>query len=110
MKNDRIEALRLLAMSGKQGLKSAAITECLDEIQRLSRRKEKPAGPTLSEVMVYAGQIGMNGGSPEEFFDYYEAIGWVQGKGKPIRKWQAACRRWHRNSPVVGKKPGYGVG
>lgn len=31
------------------------------------------------------------------FFDYYESNGWVQGRGKPIRDWHAAARRWIRN-------------
>lgn len=37
-----------------------------------------------------------NGAS--SFFDHYTANGWVQGRGKPIRDWQAACRNWIRNS------------
>lgn len=107
MRNDRLEALRMLAASGKQGPKSAAIVELCDALQACQRRRERAIGPTLVEVMTYAEQIGMNSGSPEDFFDYYEEIGWVQGKNKlPIKKWQAACRRWHRRAktPVVGNE------
>lgn len=32
----------------------------------------------------------------EPFFDFYDANGWVQGKGKPIRNWEAAARGWIR--------------
>ncbi len=31
-------------------------------------------------------------------FDHYAANGWVQGRGKPIKNWQAACRNWIRNA------------
>lgn len=33
-----------------------------------------------------------------EFMDHYTANGWVQGRGKPIKDWQAACRNWIRNN------------
>lgn len=114
MRGDRMEALRMLAASGQQGAKSAAIIELCDALQACQRRREKAIGPTLSEVMAYAEAIGMNGGSPESFFDYHTARGWKMGKtaSAPMRDWRAAMRLWNRNNaPVVGKKPGtYGVG
>lgn len=113
MKGDRIEALRALAMSGKQGPKSDAIRELCDALQACQRRREKAIGPSLPEVMAYAEQIGMNSGEPERFYDYHCARGWKMGKtaSAPMRDWRAALRLWNRNCvPVVGKKPAYGVG
>ena len=38
-----------------------------------------------------------NSVDPEAFFDFYEANGWKQGKGKAIKDWQAAVRTWEKN-------------
>lgn len=43
------------------------------------------------------------------FFDHYEANGWVQGKGKPIVKWEAAAHKWIRNAQNGEFKTGKGV-
>lgn len=43
--------------------------------------------PTLEEVTAYCRQR-RNTVDPQRFIDHYEANGWVQGKGKPIRDWQ----------------------
>lgn len=32
-----------------------------------------------------------------KMFDHYTTNGWVQGKNKPIKDWEAACRNWIRN-------------
>lgn len=31
-------------------------------------------------------------------YDHYQTNGWVQGKGKPVKDWQAACRNWIRRA------------
>ncbi len=52
--------------------------------------------PSLNDVKAYC-QERRNRVNPEQFIDHYEANGWVQGKGKPIRDWKAAVRTWERN-------------
>ena len=50
----------------------------------------------MEEVEAYCKERG-NGVDAQRFFDYYEANGWVQGKGKPIKDWKAAVRIWERS-------------
>lgn len=52
--------------------------------------------PTLEEVKEYCLERN-NSVDAETFIDYYEANGWVQGKGKPIKDWKACVRTWERN-------------
>lgn len=51
--------------------------------------------PSLEQVRDYCRER-KNGIDPEAFLDFYTANGWTQGKGKPIRDWQAAVRTWER--------------
>lgn len=53
--------------------------------------------PTLQEIEQCIKEKGYNidAGS---FYDYYEANGWVQGQGKPIKNWKAALSTWNRRS------------
>lgn len=51
--------------------------------------------PTVEEVEGYCRQRN-NNVNAQRFFDYYEANGWVQGRGKPIRDWRAAVRTWEQ--------------
>lgn len=52
--------------------------------------------PTLEEVRAYCRERG-NNVDAQRFIDHYEANGWVQGKGKPIKDWKAAVRTWENN-------------
>lgn len=62
-------------------------------------RKRPPARfvpPTVEKVAAYCKERN-NGIDAQHFVDYYSANGWVQGKGKPIKDWNAAVRTWERN-------------
>lgn len=56
----------------------------------------KTKKPTLEEVKEYCLERN-NNVDAETFIDFYEANGWVQGKGKPIKDWKACVRTWERN-------------
>ena len=60
------------------------------------------APPTVEEVRAYCHER-KNSIDPQHFVDYYEANGWVQGKGKPIKDWKATVRTWEgRDKPKNG--------
>lgn len=66
------------------------------------RKVFKP--PELEEVKIYFHTTGTEKGylpdqlreMAEQFFDFYEAKGWVVGKSK-MKKWTAAANNWIRN-------------
>jgi hypothetical protein len=61
-----------------------------------SKKRPRLDPPTVDEVRAYCRER-KNTIDPDHFVDHYTANGWTQGKGKPIRDWQAAVRTWERN-------------
>lgn len=61
---------------------------CLDEGGRTR-------APTLDAVRGYCEQCGLVV-YPENFFNFFEANGWRDGKGSPIRNWRAVLRAWNK--------------
>lgn len=51
--------------------------------------------PTRQEVLDYCAQRG-NRIDAQRFYDFYEANGWVQGRGRPLKDWRAAVRTWEK--------------
>jgi hypothetical protein len=52
--------------------------------------------PTIEEIQDYC-QARNNGIDAESFWAFYEANGWVQGKGrKPIKNWKACVITWEK--------------
>lgn len=65
-----------------------------------TRRRFTP--PTVDEVRAYCQERG-NTIDPETFIDYYQSIGWVLARGKPVKDWKACVRRWEKNEINAGK-------
>lgn len=58
--------------------------------------------PSVSEVQKHLDAKGISGFTGEDFVDYYESIGWVVGKNKPVKNWQRCVTTWKRNNPRKG--------
>lgn len=54
-----------------------------------------PKPPTLDEARTYFGANCLKG-DPSEFFDHFEAQGWVRSNGQAIADWKAQARQWSR--------------
>lgn len=51
--------------------------------------------PTLDEVRTYCEACGF-AASPEKFFSFFEANGWCDRDGSPVRDWRAVLRAWNQ--------------
>jgi hypothetical protein len=60
------------------------------------KKKTEFVPPTLGEVIAYCASRG-NLVDPHKFYDYYDASGWVDGKGDPVHNWKQKCITWERH-------------
>ena len=66
--------------------------------------KKRGARPhSLEEVVEAFTKVQASQDDAMAFWDYYEANGWTQGRGKPIKDWKAAARGWIRRTQQFGK-------
>ena len=60
--------------------------------------------PTVKEVQDYCAEKGYYSIDPQLFVAHYEANGWVQGKGRPLKNWKAAVMTWDRRDKSNNKE------
>ena len=54
--------------------------------------------PQLGEVVDHFVASGSSRREAENFFNYYESVGWTVGRaGKQMKKWKSAAARWINN-------------
>lgn len=61
----------------------------------------KQIPPAVDQVREFLASLGSKT-SAEDFHDFYTERGWRAGR-VPMKDWQAAARRWHRNGWGLGK-------
>lgn len=59
---------------------------------------------SLDEVREFFREKG-TAISPDEFWAYYEANGWRQSNGNPIKNWRACLTTWEARETKNGKAP-----
>ena len=52
--------------------------------------------PSLSSIISYGASLNVDEDYCENFFNYYEGIGWVNGTGLPIKNWKMIFKNWLR--------------
>ena len=72
--------------------------------KKMNKRKNQPfSPPTLEEVKAYCKERN-SCVNPKRFFDYFEAGGWVDGKGNPVLNWKQKLITWETHSNAVQPK------
>ena len=86
--------------------------EPLTKNQEPIKKNGRFTPPTASAVLDYAIALNYSWdqAQAERFVDHYEANGWVQARGKPIKDWKAAVRNWEKNRATMPPGPQTGPG
>lgn len=71
------------------------VEKSVEKPAEIPKQRKRFIPPTVEEVAAYC-TARQNGVNPQRFVDFYTANGWTQGKGKPIKDWQAAVRTWEQ--------------
>lgn len=50
--------------------------------------------PTLQEVYDYIKPYGYDIDDARDFYCYYDAVGWVTGTGRPVKRWKSCAVRF----------------
>lgn len=50
--------------------------------------------PTLENILLYASPLGVDEKYCENFYNYYESIGWKTKNGTDIKNWKAKLTKW----------------
>ena len=78
------------------------------DIEIENREKSKKfTPPTLEEVQDYAKERESST-DPVKFWQYYDAGGWKDGQGKPVKNWKQKFLTWERHDeqnhkPITGR-------
>lgn len=72
--------------------------ESTNETKTKPKRQKRQAftPPTLEEVKAYHSEKGFDC-DPEQFYNHFEANGWLVGGKTPMKKWQPALCNWEKN-------------
>ena len=76
----------------------------IEQEQEIQGKAKKTKAPDLADVRAYVYEKGYSM-SPEEFYDYYESVGWRVGRtDKKMQNWKAAVNNWERRDKEYEKQ------
>ena len=81
------------------------VTECNGadkEEEKKKNKNKKFIPPTLEEVKAYVAERNSTVNA-EQFFEYYTAGGWKDGKGNPVRNWKQKLLTWEKHEQPKGR-------
>ena len=78
--------------------KNSTSTNTVERTSQNTIKKGKARPQNLDEVLEAFLAVGAEEVDAMQFYDYYSANGWTQGRGKPIKDWKAAARGWIRRT------------
>lgn len=101
----RVKSLKYRENALKRWNKDAIAEQSQSNGNALKVKDNKRKGkeftpPSLDEVSSYCSER-KNTVDANKFHAFYEANGWVQGRGKKINDWKAAVRYWENNNKEV---------
>src|SRR4051812_49794365 len=106
----RLAELTVIFATGKRPDVIAAGEECLSEIRKLQRRRDKPRF-TLPDVLREAEGMHWPAGLAEQCYDSFQEVGWVRGRNKiPYVDLPATMRNWRRRQEKWNGVPSNGNG
>lgn len=95
---EAIQANATFAKQNKQSVANQAVPVPVPDSVPVSVIKEKTprarfVPPTLEEVKAYCKSRGSSV-DPVRFLEYYQAGGWVDSKGQPVKSWKQKLLTW----------------
>ena len=74
-----------------------------DNVSDRLKTTYSPTQPSLSSIISYGIDLGIDEDYCKRFYEYYEGIGWVNGNGLPIKNWKLVLSKWYKKDKADGK-------
>lgn len=91
---------------GREWLNVDIIDETyMRQIRGIKESRKKPKNkPTLDEIVMYINDKGYDVDA-NNFFKFYDDLGWVDSQGKPVKNWRYKLRMWNNRNKDKELKP-----